>query len=546
MYKNLKRAYYYLDKREKILFMFAILLTFFSAVLESLSIGIIIPLSSIILNEPNELIQKLNIDNWELLLIILFFVSIIGGLFVRIYSLKLLNRFSWNLTTKLSHKLLKDVIEKPIDEIENYDSNDIKSSVVHKIYTLMLGFIVPVVRTFSAAIFATIILIILFLIDPWVLFFVSIAIAIPYVAVFFLIKHKIYLLGVKIAETEISLLKNLNELFFDIRGVRSRSHQDIFIDNHVKHELTLRSSQLTASYIRELPRFYIEAGILCSLGLLIYLSTIFSDIVISLPILAAYALGLQRALPHFQNIFASISTINTNQESVDAVFDKFENEYKENLIDTYITGKPNVNLKDIKYTINNNNIFNNFNLELKNNTFYFLTGPSGSGKSTLVDIIAGYKKVDNGISEVHVRDVNNAISFMSQKPYIYSLSLKENIVGNLNNFDQERYEYILDICDLKSLDAELSMNRQIIIGDGDRLISGGQMQRISLARTIYARSSIYVLDEPFSALDQKTAHNICKKIIGFVDDAIFICILHNEKIIEAFSEIPKINLSLKS
>ena len=542
MVKNLRRAYSYLDNKEKKLFLFSIFLTFISAVFESLSIGIIIPLSSIVLGEPNEFIMSLNIDNWELIIVLLFFFSIFSGLFIRIFSMKLLNSFSWNLTTKFSRKLLKDVIDKPIEEIENFDSNDIKSAVAHKIYTLMLGFIVPAVRTFAAATFAIIILVALFFIDPWVLLFVSLFVAVPYSLVYFFISTRTALLGIKIADAETTMLRNLNELFFDIRGARSRSQLDSFLELHVSNEFILRSSQLKSAYLREVPRFIIEAGILSFIATAIYLSTVFSSITISVPILAAYALGLQRALPHFQNIFSNLNAISTNKKSVDSVFDKFEVGTSKNK-EAYYEGEPNIRLEDINFSINSNKIFNNFNLEIKNSTFNFLIGPSGSGKSTLVDIISGYKNIQKGNSTVFVKDIKKAVSYMSQNTFIYSCSLQGNIVGDLIDIDEERYQRVLDICNLKSLDKELLSNNQNTIGDGDRLISGGQMQRICIARAIYARSSIYILDEPFSALDQKTAHDICKNLIDFLNDSIVICILHNQKIMESFNDIPRIDLS---
>lgn len=542
MFKNLARAYTYLDFKEKKLFIFSIFLTFVSAVLESLSIGIIIPLSSMLLGEQNDFIESLEINNWELLVTIVFLLSIFSSLIIRIISLKILNKFSWDLTTKFSEKLLKDIVNKPIEEIEDFDSNDIKSSVVHKIYTLMLGFIVPTVRTFASIIFATIILIFLFYIDPMILIFLSLFVSVPYIIVFVFLKSKTFKLGEKVAKSEVELLKNLNELFFDIRGVRSRSELDIFLLKHVESEFLLRSSQLTSAYLREIPRFYIEVGILSLIGISIYLSTIVASINISIPILAAYVLGLQRALPHFQSIFANLNTINTNQKSVDSVFDKFEN-MNNAKVKFYKQGKPNILLENVFYEINKEIIFDDFNLNLNSRTFYFLIGSSGSGKSTLVDIISGYKKVHSGNVSISVEDTESALSFMSQKPFIYSKSLKENIVGRLHNFEKERYEKVLKICDLEKLDKELSINNQAIIGDGDRLISGGQIQRISLARTIYVNSSIYILDEPFSSLDQTTARKICQNLIEFLDNAIVICILHNEKILEEFKDIPRIDLA---
>ncbi|MDA9932387.1 ABC transporter ATP-binding protein/permease [Gammaproteobacteria bacterium] len=542
MISNIKRTYKLLNSNERKSFFFALLLTVLSGFFDSLSIGIILPLASIVFNEPNEFIKNLNINNWELLIVVIFIISISLSLIVRVFSIKRLNKFSWKLTKKFSNKILSDVLLKPVHEIEDMDSNNIKSAVTHKVYIFMVGFIVPIIRFLSATIFATMIFIVLIILDPMVFLATLIFIGVPYILVFSFIRRKNFKLGGVVADTETQLLKNLNEIFFDIRGIRSRSEELFLINLHGEYEKNLRSSQLEITFLRETPRYIIEAFILFLAAIGIYIFSLQTDVTLNLPLLAAYALGLQRALPHFQNMFASIQTISATKPSVDEIFNKYNDEpISEKYVELH-KGLSNISINDITMTLSDQTLFHSFNYEFMNGKNYFISGESGCGKSTLLDLIAGFKKPDSG--KIKISSSNeNYFSFMSQRNFIYNTTLKQNIIGNDNKFNHERYEEVISISNLEEFRNNLELKDETIIGDGSRLISGGQIQRIALARSLYFKSNIYLLDEPFSALDNKTASDVCKQLLDFEKNSIKIIILHNKKILDDFNNVELINLS---
>jgi len=538
---NIKKAFRLLSKTERKSFYFAIFLTILSGFFDSLTIGIILPLASIVFNEPNEFITNLNIDNWELFIVIIFIFSISLSLIIRIFSIKRLNNFSWKLTKKFSNKILNDVLLKPLHEIEDMDSNNIKSAVTHKVYTFMVGFIVPIIRLISASIFALMIFAVLIMLDPLIFTATILFIGIPYALVFGFIRRKNYKLGDIVSNSEIHLLKNLNEIFFDIRGIRSRSEEGFLINLHGQYEKALRSSQLEITFLRESPRYIIEALILILASTVIYILSFQENINLNLPLFTAYALGLQRALPHFQNIFASIQTLSATRPSVDEIFNKYNDDL---VIKNYVEinkGSPLIKIDNISMKLNNKKLFNSFSFKFEGGKNYFISGESGCGKSTLLDLIAGFKKPSSGKISVHALN-NNYFSFMSQRNFIYNTSFKNNIIGNDKNFDEVRYEDVIKISGLEQFRNDLQLKDETVIGDGSRLISGGQIQRIALARSLYFKSDIYMLDEPFSALDNKTASSVCKSILDFEKNSIKLIILHNKKILDDFQNVELLNL----
>ena len=171
-------------------------------------------------------------------------------------------------------------------------------------------------------------------------------------------------------------------------------------------------------------------------------------------------------------------------------------------------GSPNISIDNIAMTLNDQALFNSFNYEFVSGKNYFVSGESGCGKSTLLDLIAGFKKPDSGKVKINSSE-ENFFSFMSQRNFIYNTTFKQNIIGNDTNFNHERYEEVVSISNLEEFRNNLELKDETIIGDGSRLISGGQIQRVALARSLYFKSSIYLLDEPFSALDNNTASEVC-------------------------------------
>ncbi|KAJ3495541.1 hypothetical protein NLG97_g3322 [Lecanicillium saksenae] len=136
-------------------------------------------------------------------------------------------------------------------------------------------------------------------------------------------------------------------------------------------------------------------------------------------------------------------------------------------------------------------------------------GPSGSGKTALLQSIVGDANIADGFLYVD----SGVIGYADQSPWLRSVSIRENIVGSLI-FDVEWYMIILKVCLLVEDLKHLPGGDMYYVGTNGMNLSGGQRHRISLARALYCRASILVLDDIFSALDRKTAVSILFQLCG--------------------------------
>ncbi|CAG9854961.1 unnamed protein product [Phyllotreta striolata] len=153
-----------------------------------------------------------------------------------------------------------------------------------------------------------------------------------------------------------------------------------------------------------------------------------------------------------------------------------------------------IQLTNCSVRINDKQILKDVNLNISSG-LVTLTGPVGSGKTTLLKTIMGEYELDGGklVKE-------GVISYAPQEPWIFPGTLSENIIFE-EEFDEDRYKKILEIC---ALDFDLKrtpLNKLRNIGDKGANISKGQKARINLARALYKRADIYLLDDPLASLD---------------------------------------------
>jgi len=180
--------------------------------------------------------------------------------------------------------------------------------------------------------------------------------------------------------------------------------------------------------------------------------------------------------------------------------------------------KGNINLKNIsfKYNSNEDNVLKDINLDFKGGKMTSLVGHSGSGKSTILNLIPRFYDVQSGEITIDNQSIYNSkisslrkhISLVSQETTLFDDTVKNNIkYANENASDEEIYEAAkLSYCD--DFIDKLPNKYQTLIGEDGVRLSGGEKQRISIARAMLKKSSIILLDEATSSLDAETERKI--------------------------------------
>lgn len=200
-----------------------------------------------------------------------------------------------------------------------------------------------------------------------------------------------------------------------------------------------------------------------------------------------------------------------------------------------------ITAKNIKKKYNNQEVLRGIDLKIDKNEFVVILGASGSGKSTLLNILSGLEKSDSGevvydnesISDYSEKQLTkfrkDKIGFVFQQYYLLNnLTVEQNVKVGANLADNKEY---VDI--IKDLGLEDKLSKY------PNELSGGEQQRVSIARALAKKPTVLFLDEPTGALDEETGRKILEYLLKLKDKSHFtmIMVTHNENIAELANKI---------
>ena len=192
-----------------------------------------------------------------------------------------------------------------------------------------------------------------------------------------------------------------------------------------------------------------------------------------------------------------------------------------------------------------NEVLHDVNLELPEGSFTALVGPSGGGKSTIARLIARFWDVTGGniiiggknIKELSIRQLSELVSFVTQDNFLFNCSLKENIrLGNPNATDEEVYAAAKAAC-CDEFIVRLDKGYDTPAGDAGKRLSGGEKQRIAIARAILKNAPIVILDEATAFTDPQNEDKIQKSIMALSKGKTLLVIAHRLSTIQNADQI---------
>ena len=257
-----------------------------------------------------------------------------------------------------------------------------------------------------------------------------------------------------------------------------------------------------------------------------------------------------------QQMFTSWSTLTSSIPALEDVKEYISLESKISNFDEKRRMKWNnsITLENIffKYESRDKNILNGINLSIKKGQILGLIGKSGAGKSTIIDIISGLINPTKGNlcvdgvslnSSLELSRWRNEIAVVSQRIFLQDCSLLENIAFGVekNEINVEKVLESIELADLGQTVSQLPLGMDTTLGERGVLISGGQLQRIGIARAFYKDASVLILDEITSALDNDTENEILKSIMKIKKNFTIIMISHKMSILTICDDVYEVS-----
>jgi ABC-type bacteriocin/lantibiotic exporter with double-glycine peptidase domain len=535
----IRLAFKLLSFETKKFFLIFFVLTIFVSCIESLSLLLIF---SYFANDGfiYKQIQNFNIPKNEILNLILF-IFVFKFFLLNFYSLSK-NWFINKFTYKNSNFFFKKFINKElIFYTSNRSSNFIKD-IWYSVKHLTSAYSALLTALSELIIFIFLILILLFfnLKLTIMLLIVGIFISFFFILVF---KKKIQSLGEQKNIQMSDSIGYLQEAFNFMREIKIFNLNNFYLKKIDITHKAIHKTNTKSSFIQEIPKNSFELFVI---GIFFFFFNIsdffqlqyfkFDNQYLIFLIISSY-----RLIPGFLRLISFSNVFNNFKFDIESLV-KVAGQKDIISSNNKINFSKSIKLKNIsfKYKNQEKEIFNNLNLNLIKNKKYFLKGDSGLGKSTLVDILSGLTHpssgniiVDNKITNLNSYDWYKKISYMSQNNTLFDTSVVENIV--LQDFpdkiDLNRLNYALKVSNSLNFINNLNNKLNYFVGEKGRKLSSGQIQRIILARCLYKKSDILILDEFLSSLDEKNS-KIILKLISKIKNKTILIILHKYKKLE--------------
>lgn len=214
---------------------------------------------------------------------------------------------------------------------------------------------------------------------------------------------------------------------------------------------------------------------------------------------------------------------------------------EESGVKQYISKKNNINNNILMdkitfYYDSQNAIIKNFCAEIKEKTITAISGDNGKGKTTLINLLLRLLDVKSGSIKIGGVDVNNfllneyrsKVSFVGQEPFLFCDSLKNNLTLYAD-IEENRIRDVCQKCGLETLIKEVSLEYNV--GDRGMKLSGGQRQKIALARALLSEREIIILDEISSNLDEKSKYVLCNILLQIKKEKTVIIVSHDKEIL---------------
>lgn len=448
------------------------------------------------------------------LIIIMFFTEYLDGLVMSNYIKNTVNYLRCDVFSKLMNKDIKDF---SLDNSGKYISvlyNDIK--LIEDNFLNNIFLVISSLLSFLISLCA------LFYISPYIVIFISIFGVLGFIIPNALSKKLVIEKNEysKNLEEITSVTKDLFSGFEVIKGFNiSKKINKIFVKNSLNVENSKRKCSILESIIKGFSVAFsvtIYLGVLILGGYLMYKKSISVGTAIIIIQLSTHIVGPVKTSISLINQIKSVSLIGKKVEDILNV----NNESEES--EEIKSFRDCIDIKDLNFSYTKErNALKNINLKFERNKKYAIVGESGCGKSTLIKLIMRYYNeyegkitIDNkDLNKIYSSDLYKTISMIQQNVFMFDDSIKENI-RLFSNYSDESVIESCKISGIMGLINRLEDGIDSLVGENGNKLSGGEKQRIAIARALINETKILILDESTSALDNETAYSLEKSLLN--------------------------------
>jgi ATP-binding cassette subfamily C protein len=466
---------------------------------------------------------------------------ILKSILTSIGTLKLF-KFIARRQSEISTSLVTSLASANFRWIRKQNLQQITYSVtdgVNAMTTGVIGNFILLVSDLSLLVFIVIVLI---FIDPATALFTFMFFGLVSIVLNKTIKGMSIRFGEQLSTSTIKGRSQLESLLKLYREISIASKQSFFVDEFRSTRQVSSNANGLALWLQQFPKFIFEISLVIGAGALVAYQVWVNDASNVIGVLFVFLAAAGRLIPALMRIHNSLLQISNYRYGANLTLDLISNlddltsKFRSTPRTVEIDGAPHIYLNDITFSYDDSGkpVFENLSLKINSGEVTAIVGPSGAGKTTLIDLILGIYKPNEGdiylstqSQKVNPESIIN-FAYVPQMPNLISGSLQENITLGLKQSEVniEFLKHAVTSSGLDDLIKNLPNGLDTKIDSIGNRLSGGELQRISIARALYLDAKLIVLDEGTSSLDGNTEKFVTDYLFSLKGKVTIIIVAH--------------------
>lgn len=551
---------------KKILFLLILILG--GAILETFGIAIIIPIIKLIVSGREYFLSLETIKDNVFLLnffkessfieLMLFVISsiFIFFSFKFIFILNLIwqqHKFSANLMSEISQRLFKNYMHQPYSFHLKNNSSKLIHNITSEVNLLSSSVVLPLSTLVSEILVLISVFILLLIIETKVVIIITFFLFIVSSFFYLITKKSLITWGYARQDHDSQRFKHLQQGLGGIKDIKLLGREDEFLKEFSTNTEELKKTAIKTGFISMVPRIGLEYLSILTISIILLIATIYDyekeAIITSLAVFTAAAF---RIMPSVNRIIANLQSLAHSLPVTERLYIEFFNETKNANHNKVLKNifSQEINFKNVSFSYDGKNeVLKHISFNIKKGSSIGIVGRSGSGKTTLIDLMLGLLDPVEGIIEIdqfnlksYKKEWQSNIGYVPQNIYLSDDSLRRNIAFGINEklIDDQKIKKALEAANLSKFIASLDEGIHTNVGERGVRISGGQLQRIGIARSLYHNPDVLILDEATSSLDVETEKKIILEVNNLKKSKTIIFISHRLSAIESCDYLIKL------
>ena len=570
MLNNISKTLKILNYKQKNQLLWLFILILISVSLELFSISLLVPLVYLLIDPSfvnnfeiiNQIFPEMSSDQYFMIgLSIFVFVFFIKSVFLSILqfaNLRITHDISLELTSRLFNNYLN---QDYIFHVKNNTAKLLRNviSEAHHFADIISQSIIILTEILVVVLISLLV----FYLEPRGFVFSTFIIIITFGLYYFYFKKKVTRWGYERQTNDLNRIKSIQQGLSAIKEIKIYNLEDNFASIQYNSNKATLLAQMKAKFMQFVSRPIFEASAVLSLAIFLLILFLSMDegknINDILPILVLLSGSLFRLLPAISSINVKIHHIKYIIPSMHAVYEEMQNINKffarSNFKSIDFTNK--LILKDLtfSYEIDKPLILDKLNLSINKNEIIGIVGLSGAGKSTLVDLMLGLIRpikgqilLDQFDVQSDIKNYQNILAYVPQNVYLIDDTIKNNIIfgKDISKYEDKFLKEIIEKVQLSKFIDNLDRGIETEVGERGIKISGGERQRIAIARALYRKPKILFFDEASSSLDNDTEDKLINSIKALKGELTIVMVAHrlsSLKICDKIYEIKNKNIN---